>query len=237
MGTITSISTTATTTVTATTAEGVVTGMSAAGSAWLGASVYGLLSEAAPEPDSGNHILLFSDEENEVEKDKEKESMAGSSVTAAKERCLYEAVLKHNHRLAHNVRMWRTVRQFLERTRQKRMAVCPPSVVLAREAFKHPSESFSLEDPISEYYADSSDVEGESECSSNRSSIVEETASQVDMRGRKGTNSSPLDGTTTIIIHDSEDEKDLDIIVSGSGGGGGGGGGGGEEGGSDKEGM
>ncbi|XP_041785908.1 uncharacterized protein LOC121601165 isoform X2 [Anopheles merus] len=233
MGTITSISTTATTTVTATTAEGVVTGMSAAAASWLGASVCGLLSEAAPEPDSGNNILLFSDEENEVEKDKEKEGMSGSSVTAAKERCLYEAVLKHNHRLAHNVRMWRTVRQFLERTRQKRMVVCPSSVVLAREAFKHPSESFSLEDPISEYYADSSDVEGESECSSSR--ILEETASQVDMRGRKGTNSSPLDGTTTIIIHDSEDEKDLDIILSGSGGGGVGGGGGGDEGGSDEE--
>uniref|UniRef100_A0A182K188 phosphatidylinositol-3,5-bisphosphate 3-phosphatase n=1 Tax=Anopheles christyi TaxID=43041 RepID=A0A182K188_9DIPT len=200
MSTFTSISNTATTTVTTTTTE--CFGM-AAGSTWLGASVYGLLSEAVSE-DSGKNLLVFSDEENEIEDD-QKDGVSISNTTAAEERCLCEAILQHNRRFVHNVRMWRTVRQFLERTRQKR-TVFPSSVVLSRETVKPVlSEAFSLEDPISEYYAES-DVEDENDNSSG-SSVIEETDGQVNIALER-----PFGG----------EENDLDIILSGSGGGGGG---------------
>uniref|UniRef100_A0A182LS02 FYVE-type domain-containing protein n=1 Tax=Anopheles culicifacies TaxID=139723 RepID=A0A182LS02_9DIPT len=133
----------------------------------------------------------------------------GGGGGAAQELCLCQAILKHNRRFAHNVRMWRTVRQFLERTRQKRVD-CP-----SRDPVMPSSESFALEDPVSEYYADSV---AEDDARSTGSSAIFDDSSDADVEQREERPDSSAGG-----IPHREEEITLDVIVGGSGGGGGGG--------------
>ncbi|XP_053668895.1 uncharacterized protein LOC128719295 [Anopheles marshallii] len=188
MATITSIRTTAATATT--------TGDDLLAETLMGcSSLYGL---------DGKSLLVFADLEEE---DDEEYDVPGGGTT--EERCLCQAILKHNRRFVHNVRMWRTVRQFLERTRQKRMD-CP-----SRDPVMPPAESFPLADPLSEYYANS--VADDDDRSSGSSAIF-------DSSGDVGTELKRmiqyrLDSSTT-----TEGEHSLDdVIVGGSGGGGGGG--------------
>ncbi|XP_049301044.1 uncharacterized protein LOC125774823 isoform X2 [Anopheles funestus] len=186
MSTITSIRTTA---ATATTTEDLFA------EALMGtSSLYGL---------DGKSLLVFSDTDEEEDED---DGTCGGS--AAEERCLCQAILKHNRRFVHNVRMWRTVRQFLERTRQKRMDY--PS----RDPVMPPSEPFALEDPLSEYYADSV---ADDDAKSSGSSAILDGCDDVDIEPRGRIQQRP----DRKILH-YEGEKSLDGIIDGGGGGGGG---------------
>uniref|UniRef100_A0A182SEL9 Uncharacterized protein n=1 Tax=Anopheles maculatus TaxID=74869 RepID=A0A182SEL9_9DIPT len=203
MSTVTSIrSTTAATTTTAATEH--LCSMET----WMGSSsIYGLLSGHVHE--DGKALLVFSDEEEE-----EEEEVSGSGVAEQQERCLCEAILKHNRRFAQNVRMWRTVRQFLERTRQKRMDYS------SRASLKPLTESFPLEDPISEYYADSDDDDNEKK--SSGSSDIFDGSSDIDIARENRTVRRTLTDSTDSIRYRGAAEMQVD--GSGDSGGGGGGG-------------
>uniref|UniRef100_A0A182YAL2 Lateral signaling target protein 2 homolog n=1 Tax=Anopheles stephensi TaxID=30069 RepID=A0A182YAL2_ANOST len=210
MSTVTSIRTmTATTTTTTTTATGDLSM-----DPWIGSSsIYGLLSGRHVHDEDGKALLVFSDEEEE-------EDDASGSGTAAQqeEHCLCEAILKHNRRFAHNVRVWRTVRQFLERTRQKRCD-CP-----SRHSVKPRVESYPLDDPISEYYADSSGADDDERNSSGSSDILD-GGSDIDIAPERRTIRQPkLTDSTDSIQYCGAEKQWVDGSSGGDGGGGGGGG-------------
>ncbi|XP_050067962.1 uncharacterized protein LOC126556627 isoform X2 [Anopheles maculipalpis] len=195
MSTVTSFRTKATITTTTTASTEEELSMES----WMGSSsIYGLLS--GPVNENGKALLVVSDKEVPEE-----------------EHYLHEALLQHNRRFAHNVRMWRTVRQFLERTRQKRMD-CP-----SRDSVKPPStESFPLEDPISEYYADSDTDDEEKKNSSSCSSVILDAADSDigNALGRGKTIQLKLSDSTDSIRYCGEEKREFD---DGSGDGGGGG--------------